>query len=103
MLIEIENKTEFEEKVLNAEGRVLVDFFATWCGPCKMQLPIIDALVEENENINVAKVDIDKNRDIAMEYNIMSVPTLALFENGEIVKEVLGLHSKDDLLSLYNI
>lgn len=103
MLIEIENKTEFEEKVLNAEGRVLVDFFATWCGPCKMQLPIIDALVEENKNINVAKVDIDKNRDIAMEYNIMSVPTLALFENGEIVKEVLGLHSKDDLLSLYNI
>lgn len=103
MLIEIENKTEFEEKVLNAEGRVLVDFFATWCGPCKMQLPIIDALVEENQNINVAKVDIDKNRDIAMEYNIMSVPTLALFENGEIVKEVLGLHSKDDLLSLYNM
>ena len=103
MLIEIENKTEFEEKVLNAEGRVLVDFFATWCGPCKMQLPIIDALVEENENINVAKVDIDKNRDIAMEYNIMSVPTLALFENGKIVKEVLGLHSKDDLLSLYNM
>lgn len=103
MLIEIENKTEFEEKVLNAEGRILVDFFATWCGPCKMQLPIIDALVEENKNINVAKVDIDKNRDIAMEYNIMSVPTLALFENGKIVKEVLGLHSKDDLLSLYNM
>lgn len=103
MLIEIENKTEFEEKVLNAEGRILVDFFATWCGPCKMQLPIIDALVEENKNINVAKVDIDKNRDIAMEYNIMSVPTLALFENSKIVKEVLGLHSKDDLLSLYNM
>lgn len=102
-MIEILNTEDFKEKVLDSEKRVLVDFFATWCGPCKMQLPIIDALVEENENINVAKVDIDKNRDIAMEYNIMSVPTLALFENGKIVKEVLGLHSKDDLLSLYNM
>lgn len=102
MLFEIENKNEFEEKVLNAEGRVLVDFFATWCGPCRMQSPILEAIVDENKEIKIAKVDIDKNRDLAMEYNIMSVPTLMLFENGNSIKEVLGLHSKEDLLTIYN-
>lgn len=101
MLEEINSKEEFEEKVLKNENKVLVDFFATWCGPCKMQGPILEEVKEENKNIEIVKVDIDKNKDLALKYNIMSVPTLKLFQNGEIIKEVLGLHSKEDIIELY--
>lgn len=103
MIIEINSKEEFEEKILKNENRVIVDFFATWCGPCKMQSPILDSMKDENANIEIFKVDIDKNKDLALEYNIMSVPTLMIFENGMKINEVLGLHNKEDLLNLYNM
>ncbi len=102
-MIEILNTEDFKEKVLDSEKRVLVDFFATWCGPCKMQGPILEALKEEYPDMEIAKVDIDQNKDLSLEYNIMSVPTLMVFENGEVIRTAMGLHTKDELLNLYNM
>lgn len=102
-MIEILSTEDFKEKILESEKRVLVDFFATWCGPCKMQGPILDALKAEYPDMEIAKVDIDQNKDLALEYNIMSVPTIMVFENGEVIQTTMGLQSKDDLLNLYNI
>ena len=79
------------------EGIVLVDFYATWCGPCKMQSPIIDSLKEERSDIKVMKVDVDKEEDIARTYGIMSIPTLIVMENGEEIKRDLGFKNLADI------
>ena len=81
---------------LKKEGLVLVDMFATWCGPCKMMAPIIDEVAQE-DNLNVIKIDVDKHDDLAMEYGVMSIPTLLLFKDGELVKKNIGLISKERL------
>ncbi len=81
---------------LKKEGLVLVDMFATWCGPCKMMAPIIDEVAKE-DNLNVIKIDVDKHDDLAMEYGVMSIPTLLLFKDGELVKKNVGLISKERL------
>ena len=81
---------------LKKEGLVLVDMFATWCGPCKMMAPIIDEVAQE-DNLNVIKIDVDKHDDLAMEYGVMSIPTLLLFKDGELVKKNVGLMPKDKL------
>ena len=81
---------------LKKEGLVLVDMFATWCGPCKMMAPIIDEVAQE-DNLNVIKIDVDKHNDLAMEYGVMSIPTLLLFKDGELVKKNVGLMPKDKL------
>lgn len=83
-----------------SKGKSVVDFFATWCGPCKMLSPIVDAVSEQYDDISFYKVDIDKEMDIAMKYKIMSVPTLIVFENGEAVGKSIGLISGDELADL---
>ena len=82
------NTQEFNEEVLNGKGVVLVDFFATWCGPCKALSPILDELAEKVKDVKIVKVDIDADSDLASEYRVMSVPTLKIFKDGE-VKEIL--------------
>ena len=81
---------------LKKEGLVLVDMFATWCGPCKSLAPIIDSVAEEL-NLNVVKVDVDEHEDLASEYGVMSIPTLLLFKDGELVKKNTGFINKNDL------
>ncbi len=73
-----------------SEGKVLVDFFATWCGPCKMIGPVLEKFSEERNDVRVVKVDIDENEDLAREYGVMSVPTLLLFEDGKVINKTSG-------------
>ena len=98
-IIEV-NKDNFEEEVLKSDKKVLVDFWADWCGPCKMLSPVIDKLAEELEDVKVCKVNVDTEPKISIEYNIMSIPTLLVFENCVEVNRSVGLVSKEEVLEL---
>ncbi len=90
-------KENFNEILKNAEKPVLVDFFAEWCGPCKMLTPVVHELAEENNDVVFAKVNVDNEPDIAGQFGIMSIPTLILFKNGEKVAVSVGFKSKSEL------
>lgn len=90
------SKNEFNEKI-NQNGKVLVDCFAEWCGPCKMLSPIVDELAEELDICKFYKLNVDDAEEIASEYGIMSIPTLLLFENGELKNKTVGFMNKSDL------
>lgn len=92
----------FEKEVLNSEKPILVDFFADWCGPCKMMAPIVEELATELEGkAKVGKLNVDENSDIAIEYNVMSIPTLIVFKNGKEEKRLVGVRDKEELLNLF--
>ncbi len=96
------NSDNFEKEVLNSEKPVLVDFFADWCGPCKMMAPVIEELADELDGkAKVGKINVDENSDIAVEYNVMSIPTLIVFKNGKEDKRFVGLRNKEELLNLF--
>ena len=99
MIIHVNSLEEFNQKV--AKGRVLVDFFATWCGPCKMLAPILEEIDERKEagDLLIVKVDVDEVGVVAAKYGIQSIPTLILFENGQAVKSSLGYMPKPQLLN----
>ena len=89
----------FEEEVLKSDVPVLVDMFATWCGPCKMMAPVVAQLAEEYKgSVKVGKLDIDQNVDIVAQYKIMSVPTFLVNKDGEVVKKLIGAVSKEELV-----
>ena len=93
----------YKEEVLNSDQPVLVDFWAEWCGPCKMLGPVIDELAAEFDGkAKIGKVDIDTNRDAAVTYGIQSIPTVLIFKNGEIANKFVGIPSKDDLTEAIN-
>ena len=97
-------KENFEELVINSDKPVLVDFWAAWCGPCKMMTPVIDKLsVELEGTVVVGKVNIDDQQDLATKYGVMSIPTVALFKNGKIQSTSLGFLPKDKLLNALGI
>lgn len=95
------NKDNFKKEVLESTMPVLVDFFATWCGPCKMMLPIVEELAkEEGGKFKVAKINVDESNDLAQEYEVMSIPTFIVFKNGKEVERVMGSQAKEKLLEL---
>lgn len=95
-------KDNFEHTVLKADKPVLVDFWAEWCGPCQMMGPIVGEVAEERNDIIIGKLNVDTQPEIALRYNVMSIPTLILFENGEEAQKSIGLISKEELLELIN-
>ena len=90
----------FKQEVLESNKTVLIDFYADWCGPCKMLSPIVDEVAEENEDIKVVKINIDEVQDIAVEYQIMSIPTLVVIKNGKEVNRSVGVIDKSEILEL---
>ena len=94
------NSQNFEEEVIKSEKPVLIDFYADWCGPCKMLSPIIDEIAEENSEIKVVIVNVDDSQDLAMKYQVMSIPTLVVIKNGEEVNRSVGLIDKSQVLNL---
>ena len=90
----------FVNEVLEAKGTVLIDFWATWCGPCRMQAPILEAFAGEHPEIKVGKVNVDENPELAEKFGIMSIPTLLVFKDGKLVKTAVGLHDKGCLAEM---
>lgn len=96
------NSKNFENEVLNSEMPVLVDFYADWCGPCKMMGPIVEELAEELKDIaKVGKINVDENQDLAMQYKVMSIPTLIIFKGGKEEYRLVGARDKSELLSYF--
>ena len=90
-------KENFEELVLKSEKKVLLDFWATWCGPCQMIAPILEEIAADREDITVAKVDTDKEMELAIQFGIVSIPTLIIIEKGEVVNKLVGFRPKADI------
>lgn len=97
------NTTEFDEIIKNSAVPVVCDFFATWCGPCKMLAPVMEETSEEmKDKVEFLKVDVDENMDLAGRYSIMSIPLLLIFKNGEVVDKSLGFMSKSEVKEFIN-
>lgn len=96
-------ENEFEEKVLKNERLTLVDFYADWCGPCKMISPIILEFSKEMEDVDFFKINVDNAEDISRKYGVMSIPTLLVFKNGEVIKTSVGMKSKEEIKELLDI
>ena len=93
-------KDNFEEKVLKAEGKVLLDFWATWCGPCQMMMPTIHEIAEERTDIKVGKVNVDEQPELASAFQILSIPALYVVKDGKIVNQTMGARPKEQVLRL---
>ena len=93
-------KENFEQEVLKSDRKVLVDFWASWCGPCRMLSPVIDEIAKETDKVKVGKVNVDEESELATQFAVMSIPTLILFENGKPVKQMVGAQPKSAILSM---
>lgn len=98
-VIHITNEN-FQEEVLNSTKPVLLDFFATWCGPCQMLGPIVEEIADERSDVKVCKVDVDEAKELARKFRVMSVPTLMVVKNGEVVHRSSGARPKEEILEL---
>ena len=99
-MVKLIGTAEYQKEVMQSEGTVLVDFFADWCGPCKMQAPIVEALSEERKDVKFLMLNVDDSVEIAMELNITSIPTIMVVKNGEITYKQPGLMTKPQLEAL---
>ena len=93
-------KDNFEQEVLSSDKPVLLDFWASWCGPCRMVSPIVDEIAEEREDIKVGKVNVDEESELAARFRVMSIPTLVVMKDGEIVNQSVGARPKAQILAL---
>ena len=94
------NKDNFQKEVLESEKTVLVDFWADWCGPCRMLSPLVDQIAEEKTDIKVCKINVDDNHELASQFKVMSIPTLIVFREGKEVNRSLGAVPKNQILTL---
>ena len=94
------NKNNFQSEVLNSEKKVLLDFWAPWCGPCRMVVPIVEEIADERPDIKVGKVNVDEEAELASRFGIMSIPTLVVIEKGKIVNQAMGARPKEAILGM---
>lgn len=97
------NKDTFSEEVLGSDKSVIVDFWAEWCGPCKMVSPVLEEIAREYDSVKVCKVDVDEEQELASRFGVMSIPTIIHFENGEQDGKVIGYQPKESLLKQFGI
>ena len=94
------NEENFDKEVLHSELPVLVDFFATWCGPCRMLLPVIEELADEVKDVKICKVNVDEEPELAQEYKVMTIPTLMVVKGGKVVNTSVGVIPKDEIIKM---
>ena len=100
MAVMVINKENFQNEVLNSDKPVLLDFYADWCGPCRMVGPIVEEIAGERSDIKVGKINVDEQSELAQQFGVMSIPTLVVMKNGEIANKAVGALPKDEILAL---
>ena len=94
------NGSNFRQEVMQSEKPVLLDFWASWCGPCRMVLPIVEEIAEENPDIKVGKVNVDEEQELAAQFKVYSIPSLFVMKNGQVVRQSVGAKSKEEILQM---
>ena len=94
------NKNDFNQEVLNSDKPVLMDFWAPWCGPCRMVVPLVEEIAKERSDIKVVKINVDEEQELAMQFGVMSIPTLVVTKNGKIVNQATGAKPKAQILAM---